>query len=186
MPQLENARHEAFAQALFEGLGTGRTHGQSYSAAGYTSNPSAAKVNASRLLKSANHIIERVQELQAQTARHKCLTVEVIVDELEDARQLAQENSQASAMVAASTAKAKILGLEISRTEIGKSGDFDTINSREELAEKYLVEANPDAIITPTKRNLVISELERHIAAIIDIAASSDCPALTFANRKTR
>jgi hypothetical protein len=175
MPPLDNPRHEAFAQALFEGLGTGQTHGQSYSAAGYTSNPSAAKVNASRLLNSTNHIIERVQELQAQAARHKRVTVEAIVDELEGARQIARENNQASAMVAASTAKAKILGLEINRSEVGKPGDFGPINSKDELAEKYLLEANPDAIITAIKRTMVIAELERHMAAISAIAADNDC-----------
>ena len=174
MPPLENARHEAFAQALFEGLGTGRTHGQSYSAAGYTSNPSAAKVNASRLLKSANHIIERVQELQAQAARHKRMTVESIVDELEGARQLAQENSQASAMVAASAAKAKILGLQINRTEVGKPGDFDAITTKEELAKKCLLDANPNAIITATKCSMVIAVLERNRAAINAIASNTD------------
>jgi hypothetical protein len=176
MPLLENPRHEAFAQALFEGLGTGRTHGQSYSAAGYTSNPGAAKVNASRLLKSTKHIIERVQELQTQAATHKRATVESIVDELEGARQIARDNNQASAMVAASTAKAKILGLEVNRTEVGKPGDFDAINSKEELAEKYLLQANPDALINATKREMVIVELERHTAVIHAIAANNDCP----------
>jgi hypothetical protein len=51
----------AFAQALFERLGSGLTRGQAYSAAGYTKNPDAAKANASRLLKSAKHIVDRVQ-----------------------------------------------------------------------------------------------------------------------------
>jgi hypothetical protein len=175
MPPLENPRHEAFAQALFEGLGSGLTQGQAYSAAGYTNNPGAAKASASRLLNSTNHIIERVQELQAQAAKHKQISVESIVDELEGARQIARENNQASAMVAASTAKAKILGLEINRTEVGKPGDFGALNSKEELAEKYLLEANPDAIITVTKRNMVIAELERHMAAITAIAANNDC-----------
>ena len=102
-----------------------------------------------------------MQELQTQAATHKRVTVESIVDELEAARQIARDNYQASAMVAASTAKAKILGLEISRTEVGKPGDFDAINSTEELAEKYLLEANPDAIITADKRSMVVAELER-------------------------
>jgi hypothetical protein len=175
MPPLENPRHEAFAQALFEGLGNGLTHGQAYSAAGYTGNPNAAKVNASRLLKSARHIIDRVQELQAQAAKNRQATVESIVDELEVAREIARENKQPSAMVAASTAKAKILGLDISRTEVGKPGDFDAINSKEELAEKYLLEANPEAIITANKREMVIAELQRHMAAVSAIAASSEC-----------
>src|SRR5262245_61840832 len=176
MQTLKNPRHEAFAQALFEGLSTGRTQGEAYSVAGYTSNSNAAKASASRLLKSAKHIVERVQELQAQAAMHKRVTVESIVDELEGARQLAQENAQASAMVAASNAKAKFLGLEINRTEVGKPGDFDAINSKEKLAEKYLLEANPNARITANKRNMVTAELERHIAAITAIAADNDCP----------
>ena len=79
-------------------------------------------------------------------------------------------------MVAASTAKAKILGLEVNRTEVGKPGDFDAINSKEELAEKYLLQANPDALINATKREMVIVELERHTAVIHAIAANNDCP----------
>jgi hypothetical protein len=175
MPPLENPRHEAFAQALFEGLGTGRTQAEAYSVAGYTSNPNAAKASASRLLKSAKHIVERVQELQAEAATHKRVTIESIVEELEGARQIAQENKQASAMVAASTAKAKILGLEINRTELGKPGDFDAISNKGELAEIYLLQANPEAIITASKREMVIAEIERHTGAICAIAASSDC-----------
>jgi hypothetical protein len=176
MPPLENPRHEAFAQALVEGLGTGRTHAEAYSVAGYTSNPKAAKASASRLLKGAKHIVERVQELQAEAATHKRVTVESIVEELEGARQIAQVNKQASAMVAASTAKAKILGLEVNRTELGRPGDFDAISNKGELADIYLLQANADAVITVDKRNMVIAELERHMSAISAIAASSDHP----------
>jgi len=176
MPPLENPRHEAFAQALFEGLGNGLTQGQAYSAAGYTSNPNAAKASASRLLNGKNHIIERVQELQAQAAKNRQATVASIVDELEVAREIARENNQPSAMVAASTAKAKILGLQINRTEVGKPGNFDAVTTKKELAEKCLLAANPNAIITATKCNLVIAALERHMAEVETIALNDDCP----------
>ena len=77
-------------------------------------------------------------------------------------------------MVGASTAKAKILGLEITRTEIGRPGDFDAINSKEELAEKYLLEANPNAIVTHDMREAILAELERHMRAIEAIATDGD------------
>jgi hypothetical protein len=87
MRPLENRPHEAFAQALFER--SGLTRGQAYSAAGYTKNPDAAKVNASRLLKSAKHIVDRVQELHAKPPGTSASRWSSIVDELEGARQIA-------------------------------------------------------------------------------------------------
>jgi hypothetical protein len=67
-----------------------------------------------------------VQELQRQAAKRKRLTVEAAIDELDDARTIAMRNEQASAM-AATLGKAKIAGLDISRSEVGKPGDFTSV-----------------------------------------------------------
>jgi hypothetical protein len=66
MPALKNRRHEAFAIELFKGISEGATQAECYSAAGYTDNHNAAKACASRLLKSAAHIVSRVKELQTE------------------------------------------------------------------------------------------------------------------------
>jgi hypothetical protein len=163
MPALKNPRHEAFAQAIFKGLADGLTQGECYLAAGYggqRKGKDAARFHASRLLHKYG-ILERVRELQEQAAKAKKATVDTIVDELETARQIARENKQASAMVSASTAKAKILGLEINRTEIGRPGDFN-VRTKQELAERYLTNAGADNI-TDYMREAMLAELERHL-----------------------
>ena len=168
---LRNARHEAFAQELFKGIAEGRSQGASYSAAGYTKNPNAAAVDACRLLKSSRHIIARVQELQEQTARKKKVTVESVVDELDSARAIAERNEQASAMVQATSVKAKVCGLFVEKTEVGKPGDFLAgVQSMADLAESILLDANPDAIITGEMRQQAVLEFKRHLAAIDAIA----------------
>src|SRR5215831_13725924 len=80
MPALANPRHEAFAQAIFQGLsqdpqpglrtGASRetfSNGKAYKRAGYLpSNTNAADAAASRLLRKVKPILERVRELQAE------------------------------------------------------------------------------------------------------------------------
>ena len=176
MPALANPRHEAFAQELFRGIAEGRPQGESYTAAGYTKNPNAAKADASRLLKASKQIIARVQELQRGTARKKQVTVESIVDELDDARTIAQRNEQASAMVQATSIKAKVCGLFVEKTEVGKPGDFEGVTSRAELADRTLLGINPSLAITDEKRQMYLVELDRHIAAVEAIAADDHSP----------
>ena len=58
-----------------------------------------------------------------------------LLDELEEARQLALRLGQASAAVAATMGKAKILGLIIDRREVGDVGAFDGFTD-EQLVEE--------------------------------------------------
>ena len=173
MPALANPRHEAFAQELFKGIAEGRSQAASYSAAGYTQNPNAAAADACRLLKASHYIIARVRELQQQTARKTKVTVESVVDELDTARAIAEKNEQASAMVQATSMKAKVCGLFVEKTEVGKPGDFLAgVQSMTDLAERLLLDANPDAIITDEMRQQALLEFDRHSAAIDAIANS--------------
>ena len=75
MPALDNPRWERFAQCIVEGLVNGDrksySQGRAYIAAGYKAKDAgkrggSAEVNASRLLKNAQSIAERVRELQAE------------------------------------------------------------------------------------------------------------------------
>jgi hypothetical protein len=67
------------------------------------------------------------------------VTINSLVNELEDARQLAVERGQASAAVAASMGKAKVTGQVIDKTEVGRPGEFDGMT--DEDLQTRIVEA---------------------------------------------
>lgn len=142
MPALAKPRHEAFAQAIVAGIAKGWTQHEAYRAAGYNpSNEATARACASRLLTIGNKIGARIAELQAQAAKRKQVTVATIVEELEEARGVAKDQAQGAAMVAASSAKAKVLGLSVERIEQGKPGDFTQADTSEQVANALLKQA---------------------------------------------
>jgi phage terminase small subunit len=154
MPALRIPRWESFAHAIFAGVTRGTTYAQAYSSVGYTAHKPSAKVNACRLLKSAPEIIARIQELQAEVAKRKRVTVETIVDELEGARVIAEKNEQAGAIVQASLGKARVLGLEApTKSEVGPAGAFDYGNAQsiDDLCRSYLLNHTdiPAEAVTP-------------------------------------
>lgn len=180
MPVLANPRWERFAQCIVQGLADRNqnySQREAYKRAGYaTTNNNSTDAAASRLLRRVKPIIDRVAEIQQQAAKRAAVTVATIVDELDEARQLAKDEKQTSTMVAATSTKAKILGLAIDRQEIGKAGDFQTASTSEELATRMLVDAGAQAI-SDDMRSMAIAEIERHaraLAAIASGAASSD------------
>jgi hypothetical protein len=108
MPVLDNARHEAFAH----GLAKQKTADEAYAAAGFKPN----RGNASRL-KANESILARVAELQGKAAERTVVTVEDIARQLDEDRAFAESVNSASAMVAATMGKAKVLGLIIEKAE---------------------------------------------------------------------
>jgi|SRR6516164_2099548 len=126
MPALANPRHEAFAQAIFQGLsqdpqpelrtGASRetfSNGKAYKRAGYLpSNTNAADAAASRLLRKVKPILERVRELQAEATKRLQpkldLSRERIGRDLDQASRIAAEQKNASAMVASVLGIAKV------------------------------------------------------------------------------
>lgn len=125
MPVLRNQRHELFAQEL----AAGRSASEAYERAGYKSNYG----NCIRL-KGNERVEARVAELQNRGAAHAEVTIVSLVQELEDARQLAVERGQASAAVAATMGKAKVTGQIIDRAEVRNPDDFED-KTMEELIE---------------------------------------------------
>ena len=74
MPALKNPHWEAFAQALFIGLGGKTRHERANSTAYLTAYPGStapgsAKASAARLLARVSPILDRVRELQAELAQ---------------------------------------------------------------------------------------------------------------------
>jgi phage I-like protein len=114
MPVLPNARHEKFAQALSKGMNAT----EAYATAGYKGDRTAA----SRLSTNVN-VAQRVAELQGRAAKKAEVTLESLLNELEEARSLAMNEKQSSAAVSATMGKAKLTGLLIEKREhTGRNG----------------------------------------------------------------
>ena len=179
MPELKNPRHEAFAQCIVLGL-AGKTkleqaQSTAYRKAGYRAKEGhSAEVAASRLLRRVEPIMARVREIQAEERARKGLTVNDIVGELEEARGIAKGKEHAAAMVAASSAKAKILGLEVTRVESGKPGDFSSVQSEDDLANALLRQVNPGIKeINQDMRSQALLSLRRHAEELRAIATDT-------------
>lgn len=121
MPILTDPRHERYCQIRVaqKGKDKPQTIDESYVQAGFKPNRS----NASRL-NAKEHIQARIEELQSEIREELGVTVESIVEELEEARIHALKDEKgASAAVSASMGKAKVSGLLVDKTELtGKDG----------------------------------------------------------------
>src|SRR6516164_10352920 len=163
MPALANPRHEAFAQAIFQGLsqdpqpelrtGASRetfSNGKAYKRAGYLpSNTNAADAAASRLLRKVKPILERVRELQAEATKRLQpkldLSRERIGRDLDQASRIAAEQKNASAMVASALGIAKVFHSVPNASE--NPLDFKSATSMHDIGRKLLMSVgyeNPD------------------------------------------
>jgi phage terminase small subunit len=100
---LSNHSHELFAQAR----AAGATQVQAYKDAGYP--PATAKGKAHRIA-SREDVMQRVAEIQANHSTRHNITVDSLIDELEEARAIGEQEGQAGSMVSATMGKAKLLG----------------------------------------------------------------------------
>jgi hypothetical protein len=126
---LRNPRHEKFAQLLFEGLPASRA----FVEAGYAANDG----NAIRL-KGNEKVKARLAFLQSQAAAKTETTLETILADLVDAAAVARSKGQGQALVSAAMAKAKLLGLDVQRIEIGKPGEFEGLETHAEIIDRVL------------------------------------------------
>src|SRR5436190_7744815 len=143
MPVLANPRHEAFAQAIFNGIvdakGGASSQAEAYRRAGYhVSNGNSARACASRLLTFANGIGERIEELQAQAAERAQESADKCVRELNELRRDAHSDKAYGAAVAAVMGKAKILNLVVDQHALVPAQDFSTANSMHEIGKRLL------------------------------------------------
>ena len=86
--------------------------------------------NSTRLMKN-DEIHRRIDELKERGAARAEVSVASLLDELEEARQLALKFGQASAAAQCSMGKAKITGHIIDRREVGDVGAFDHMTDEE-------------------------------------------------------
>jgi len=155
MPALDNPRHEAFARALFAGLHAETRIERAQSTAYRIAYPSCAPGNsaeaaASRLLRRVKPICDRVNELVAELAKQKKVTIETITDEYNEARAKADRLDQTAVMLEASKAKAKLYGLVVDKAELTNKDNKDTPKDSNDiaialLADVGIVEPDEDA-----------------------------------------
>lgn len=139
MPTLANRKHERFALELYRGLPQGRTKGQCYTASGYRAYGKSAEVCATRLFNNvALGIARRLAELQERTAKRAGVTVDSLVSECDEARDLAIDERLPGAALQATNLKGKLTGRLIERTEIGGPGAFDRCESVADFAMALL------------------------------------------------
>jgi phage terminase small subunit len=145
MPVLRNQRRELFAQEIAKG----KTAAQAMRTANYSDPRNSTR------LKNNDEVRRRVDELKERGAIRAEVTIASLVQELEDARQLAVERGQASAAVAATMGKAKVTGQIIDRAEVRTPDDFEdkTIEELIEIVSKGLGELGYSVQPSSTHRN---------------------------------
>ena len=101
-------KQELFAQAYLETSNASEAYKRAYNT---QANANTVNRKASQLLKHPE-VIKLLAELKAETRQRHKLTIDDILQELEQSRLLALENIQCSAAVTATMSKAKLLGLD--------------------------------------------------------------------------
>lgn len=129
------AKQENFCQGVAKGLTYSDAYRQAYDAK--KMKMEAINIAASRLMDNPK-IELRVEELKKRALKRYDLTVDDIVEELEDARKIARELGQSSAMVSASMGKAKLFGMIVDKKACtdseGNDLDVPIVSSAELLA----------------------------------------------------
>lgn len=104
MPKpLANYGHELFAQSLAEG----KKQVVAFVEAGYPESQARSKAHR---IASRDDVKRRVVELRQMQAKRHNVTVDTLIEELEQAREVGMQEGQSGAMVAATMGKAKLLG----------------------------------------------------------------------------
>lgn len=111
-------KQEAFALAYVETGNASEAYRRAYNAENMK--PEAVWVEASRTLADPN-VSLRVMELQQENAERLFVTVDSLTRELDEDRQLARQEGQASAAISAVMGKAKLHGLITDKKELSGS-----------------------------------------------------------------
>ena len=146
MPALSNPRYERFAQAIFAGL-TGKTRIERAQSTAYLQAypncvpGNAAEACASRLLRRAKPILDRVRELQAESNARIQPKLDVsrerVGRRLALASEMAERLEMPNAMAASELGIARVFGHIRGDPEPSQT-DFNTANSMQDIGRKLL------------------------------------------------
>lgn len=120
MSELKNVKHEKFCQFYIETGNASEAYRRAFP--DNTMKDNSLHVEASRLLNSPM-VSLRVSELRGEHKERHNMTVDDLIKELEEARQAGLEFESASAMVAATMGKAKLLGLDKQLIDLTTNGE---------------------------------------------------------------
>ena len=108
-------KQEKFAQAIAKGFNQSDAYREAYTAENMSKE--AIGVEACRVMNNPK-VSLRVKELKERALKRFDITVDDLVAELEEAREIAKLSSQPSAMVSATMGKGKVLGLITDKAEV--------------------------------------------------------------------
>ena len=131
-------QQERFCRYIVEGL----NQRDAYKAAGYkTSTPEVTDAAASRLLRSVK-VESRIAELRRPLTLRMEVTLESVTEMLREDRELARQNNQVGAAVAAAMGIAKLHGLVIDKAEVTDKTVY-TVSNRPKTDEQWATEFTP-------------------------------------------
>lgn len=124
------AKREAFCLAYAETGSASEAYRRAYNAG--SMKPETIHKRASELL-ADGEVTGRIDQLRKEAAARSAVTVDTLLCELEEARKaaLAAFSPQASAAVAATMGKAKLLGLDVAKVELTGRGGVPLLDSGE-------------------------------------------------------
>ena len=111
-------------------------------------------------------------ELQTEVAKETKVTVESLLDELENARQRADSLDQLSAAVRAIESKARISGLLVQKMEIGGAGEFSRCETIEEIADEMLSYQTYHSPPSKDDRQGLVDLLTHHASIVAEYIAA--------------
>jgi phage terminase small subunit len=141
MPALTNIRRERFVRHYIK---TGIAS-QAYKAAGYVANTRGALDSSAYNLLRIPEVKSRIAEVRRQMTYRTRITLESLLAELAQDRELARRVDQPSAAIQATVVQAKLVGLMVDRKESGAPGDFAGLTTVDEIVAKARVELGEDA-----------------------------------------
>lgn len=166
---LKNIRHERFVMEYFANGGNAQA---AYMVAyPWVTDKRKATNCAFNLVHCNKKIARRMQELRETMARRTEITVEKILEDYQEALDLAKKQEKPGEIVNAATAQAKLVGLMRERVETGGPGDFENMDDISEILAAVSDEVSPEAALALGKALEATQEAD---SSFDDIEAPSD------------
>lgn len=128
---------------------------KAYVDAGYKASSTAVAAANARKVMARPNVTQLIQHMQAIANSYTTVTVASLTAELEEARQLAIECEQPSAVTGAIMAKAKLHGLDINRTQVEQrvSVQFDGAAEKlfHALSARHVIEGVGEKLVETEK-----------------------------------
>lgn len=80
-------------------------------------------------------VAKRIKELQMKITRRSDISLEKVLNDYQQALEMAKDLKKPGDMVAAAREQARIVGLLVERQEIGRAGDFEKMENISEIIE---------------------------------------------------